>query len=243
MDAPDADPEQLRQSLAFIRRINRFLGYNRSTLGHLQRFSRRWGPAQSVRILDLATGSGDVPREILRWVDRVNRRRGWRWDVRVVGVDLHGQTLAAARQDSAGATSQGRARLQFVQADVLALPFADGSFDYAITSMFLHHLGEDQAVGVLGAMNRVARRGIIAADLLRHRRAGAWIFLLTLFSNPMVRHDARVSVRQAFARDEVLRMRDRGGVGFAAYHRHFGHRFVLAGEKDDRPDPARGEQG
>jgi hypothetical protein len=72
---------------------------------------------------------------------------------------------------------------------------------------------------------------VIAADLLRHRRAYAWISLFTLWANPMVRHDARVSVAQAFTRSEVLRMRDAAGLGYARYRRHFGHRFALAGEK------------
>jgi hypothetical protein len=82
-------------------------------------------------------------------------------------------------------------------------------------------------------MGRVARRGVIAADLLRHRRAYAWITLFTLASNPMVRHDARVSVAQAFNRAEVLDLRDRAGLQFAQFYRHFGHRFVLAGERAD----------
>jgi ubiquinone/menaquinone biosynthesis C-methylase UbiE len=235
MDAPDADPGELRRSLAFIQRINRFLGYNRATLGHLKRFSRRWGPSQKVRILDVATGSADFPLEILRWVDRVNRKRGWQWDVRVVGIDLHSETLAAARQEiQKSGNESGRPRIALVQADALALPFPDQSFDYAITSMFLHHLSDDDVVRVIAGMNRVVQRGIVVADLLRHRRAYAWISLLTLFSNSMVRHDARVSVRQAFTKAEVLRMRGRAGVRFAAYHRHFGHRFVIAGERGEK---------
>ena len=232
IDAPDADPDDLRSSLAFIRRVNRFLGYNRATLGHLKGFSRRWGPAQKVRILDLATGSADFPQEIIHWVDRVNRERGWTWDVRVVGVDLHSETLAAARQETCKSGFQsGRSRIELVRANALALPFPDGSFDYAITSMFLHHLGEDEVVRVLAGMDRVASRGIIAADLLRSRRAYAWISLFTLFANAMVRHDARVSVRQAFTKGEVLRLCERAGVGFAQYFTHFGHRFVISVEK------------
>ena len=110
-------------------------------------------------------------------------------------------------------------------------PFAHGSFAYAMSSMFLHHLDENETVRVLREMDRVASRGIIAADLVRNRRAYAWISMFTLMSNPMVRHDARVSVAQAFTRDEVVAMRDRANVGYAQYHKHFGHRFVLAGEK------------
>lgn len=219
MDAPDADPVLLARSLTFIRRVNALLGYTRTTIGHLEQFSRRWRRGETIRIIDLATGSADIPRAILRWADREG------WDVRIVGVDLHAATARAARAGNADP------RLQIVRADVLDLPFVDGSFDYALTAMFLHHLDDDVAVRVLAAMGRVARRGVIAADLLRHRRAYAWISLFTLFANPMVRHDARVSVAQAYTRPEVLRMREAAGLGFANYHRHFGHRWVLAGER------------
>ena len=219
MDEPGVDPEQLRKSLRFLRRINGLLGYTRTTLRHLRRFSRGWRPGETIRILDVATGSGDVPRAILRWAGR----RGF--DVRVVGVDLHAGTAQVAAGES------GDPRLTVVRADARHLPFADGSFDYAITSLFLHHLDDDDAVAVLASMSRVARRGTIAGDLLRHRRAYAWIKLLTLFANPIVRHDGPASVAQAFTKPEVLAMRDKAGVGYARYYRHFGHRFVLAGEK------------
>ena len=219
MDQPGADPAMLVSSLRFIRAINVALGYTRATLAHLNRFSRSWKPGETVRVIDFATGSADVPRAVLRWADA----RGF--DVRVIGVDRHAETARTARASSRDP------RLSIVQADVLDLPFDDGSFDYALTSMFLHHLPDDDVVRVLASMKRVARRGIIAADLIRNRRAYAWITLLTLLGNPMLRHDARVSVRQAFTRGEILALRDRAGIGFADFYHHFGHRFVLAGEK------------
>ena len=125
-------------------------------------------------------------------------------------------------------------RLQIVQADVFDLPFPPGSFDYALTAMFLHHLDEAQIVEVLRTMDRLATRGIIVADLLRHYRAYAWITLFTALANPMVRHDAKVSVAQALSRQEVLELRDQAAINYVRYDEHFGHRFVLAGEKDGR---------
>jgi SAM-dependent methyltransferase len=219
MDQPGADPALVRQSLRFLRRANRLLGYTRSTLHHLERFSRNWKLGERVRVIDFATGSADVPRAILAWADR----RGL--DVRVVGVDLH---AATAREALAASPDP---RIEIVRANVLELPFADGSFDYATTSLFLHHLDDADAVRVLSAMSRVARRGIIAGDLLRRRRAYAWIKLFTVFANPMVRHDGPASVAQAFTPAEVLAMRDAADVGYANYFEHTGHRFVLAGEK------------
>jgi SAM-dependent methyltransferase len=219
MDEPDVDPALLRRSLGFIRRINTLLGYTRATLHHLDRFSRGWKPGERIRIIDLATGSADIPRAILRWADR----RGF--DVRIVGVDRHPVTAAAAGVQAADP------RLRIVQADVFDLPFDPGSFDYALTAMFLHHLDDDAIVEVLRRMDALATRGILVADLLRHYRAYAWITLFTALANPMVRHDAKVSVAQALTKGEVLRLRDRAGIKYVRYYGHFGHRFVLAGQK------------
>lgn len=231
MDQPGVDPSELRRSLRFIRRINSWLGYTRALIQHLDHFCRNWTPGQRIDIIDLATGSGDIPRAILAW----SQRRGF--DVHIVGVDLHPVTIRAAADMKMGKWGSGgvgkwvEARLHLVQADVFDLPFEDGAFDYAISAMFLHHLDEEQIVRVLRTLDRLSRRGIIVADLLRHRRAMLWIKLLTLWARPMVRHDALASVRQSLAHGEVLSLRDRAGVGYASYHRHFGHRFVLAGEK------------
>ncbi len=219
MDAPSADAQALHQSLAFIRRINYFLGYTRATLKHLKTFSRRWKPGQQIRIVDLAPGSADIPMAILQWATTAG------FDVRIVGVDRHPVT---ARYAAIGNVDP---RLSIVQADVFDLPFEPASFDYATTAMFLHHLDDDQIVRVLQTMDRLATRGIIAADLLRRRRAYLWVKAFTLFSSPMVRHDAAASVAQALSDPEARDILRRSGLDYPAYHRHFGHRFVIAGEK------------
>jgi ubiquinone/menaquinone biosynthesis C-methylase UbiE len=217
MDEPGANPDWLRRSLVFLRRINALLGYTRSTLSHLERFSKGWAQGQTIRILDVATGSADVPRAILKW----GARRGL--SIRVAGVDLHPMTARTAIEIE---------NVDIVQANAVRLPFADASFDYAITSLFLHHLDEADVVRVLAEMNRVTASGVIIGDLLRDRRAYGWVSLLTLCANPMVRHDGRVSVAQAFTRAEIIALRDQAGIAFAKYYRHFGHRFILAGEKE-----------
>jgi ubiquinone/menaquinone biosynthesis C-methylase UbiE len=176
-------------------------------------------------VLDVATGSADIPLAITRWA----RQSGHR--VHVTGLDLHPITARIAKEGTAQQDA-----IDIVRGDALRLPFADGSFDYVITNMFLHHLDDDVVVGVLKEMDRVARRGIVAADLLRHRRAYFWISLFTCMSSPMLKHDARVSVAQAFTKAEVLAMQSRAKIRYARYFRHFGHRFVLAGERSSAGD-------
>jgi SAM-dependent methyltransferase len=219
MDGPDADPVELARSLIFIRRINALLGYSRATIHHLNRLSQDWPADRQMNVLDVATGSGDIPRAILRWADR----RGF--NCRITAIDLHDATLKTAVRESSGA------RLKFSRADATQLPFADASFDFVLTGMFLHHLDAPMAVRVLQEMDRVSAKGVIAADLLRSRRAYFWISLFTLLANPMVKHDARVSVAGAFSRSELMSLRDQAGLDYLQPRRHFGHRLVLAGLK------------
>jgi len=221
MDAEDVDRRDLARSLRFLRRINRLLGYTRTTLKHLARFSRSWKPGERIDVLDVGTGSADIPRAIIRW----GLRRGF--DIHAVGVDRHPGVVAEATAGEA----ELNGRLRIVRADALALPLADGSFDYAITQTFLHHLDDEAVVAVLASMGRVARRGVVAADLLRCRRAYLGVKLLSALANPVVRHDGPASVAQAFTPAEVAAMRDRAGLSFAKFYRHMGYRFVLAGEK------------
>ena len=220
MDEPNADERGLLKSLSFIRFFNRLLGYRRLIVSQLDRFSAGWKPGETIRILDVGTGSADIPLAVLNWA----QAKGF--DVRIIGLDLHPMICAEAAKAAAEIP-----KLKIIRGDALCLPFDGGSFDYAITSMFLHHLDEEQVVKVLEEMDRVSTRGIIASDLLRMRRSYFFVTLTTLLANKMVRHDARVSIEQAFTQREILDLRDRAGVSYADYASHMTHRFVLAGEK------------
>src|SRR3954467_12710361 len=93
MDADDVDPKRLRRSLAFIRAVNRMFGYTRATLFHLEQFSKSWKPGETIRLIDFATGSADIPKAILKWGDK----RGF--DIHIVAVDRHAATVHAAREN------------------------------------------------------------------------------------------------------------------------------------------------
>lgn len=243
MDADAADPAALQRALLFIRRVNRLLRYNAATLRALGelienaeggRRKAEWArgaaagpsshiphssfliPHSPISILDLATGSADLPQEIVAW----GRRRGMK--IECVGLDRHPVTLAVARAWAP--------EVPLVRGDALRLPFADGSFDFATCGSFLHHLETDAAVEVVREMERVTRTGWIVADLLRRRRALAWISLFTLFAGWMERHDARVSVKQAWSPEEARDLARRAGAE-ARYREVFGHRFTLVRRK------------
>ncbi len=219
MDDPNIDPKLLQRSLGYLRKINILLRYTQQLLDRLETYSQRWDRNDTIRIVDIGTGSADMPIAVLKWGDE----RGWK--VHCTGVDLHAKTAKAARDASADP------RLTIVRGNALDLPFHDGAFDYAITSTFLHHLDTDDVVKVIAGMSRIARRGVVIADLVRSYHAYVGIKLATAFANPVVRHDGPASIAQGFTKAEVMEMRDRAGLSYTTYDEYFYNRFILAGEK------------
>ena len=90
-------------------------------------------------VLDVATGTGAVARELVR-----------RYGCRVVGVDQSAEMLAIAR-------ARAEERVEFREARAEALPFADRSFD-GLTFTYLLRYVEDPAA-TMHELARVVRPG------------------------------------------------------------------------------------
>ena len=102
------------------------------------------------RVLDVATGTGMVAAELLS-----------RGDCTVVGIDQSLEMLAAAR--ARFARSAQSARVELVEGQAEALPFADESFD-ALTVTYLLRYVDDPAATVR-ELARVVRPGGRVASL------------------------------------------------------------------------------
>lgn len=244
MDSPSFSDRDIHDSFDFIRKVNRFLGGSRTTLRHLQDFSRTWNHEELITILDIGTGCADIPLQILRWAKKKNFR------VRIFALDSNFRTLRHAHQflhihpeihPVRNGVSNG---VQLITADALSLPFKEQSIDYILSAMFFHHLTDDQIINLLRNANQIAKRGIIINDLARHRRAYLWISFLTRFiSNPHVRADAQLSVLRGFKRHELQNYIVNADIDYLNIYRHFAHRFALAGEKIKRTYPKVSDRG
>lgn len=231
MDAPDVARDELANALAYLRWVNRRLGGTSALISHLQRWSKHWPKDRPITLLDVATGSADIPLAAVAWA----RSRGF--DLRVTGVDYHEATIELARAHVAHEPS-----ITIEHADALRLRdrFSPGSFDYVHTALFLHHLSDIRALTVLAAIGKLARAGVVWSDLVRSRLHRAAVQVACIGQPHIVRHDAKVSFEAGFTRAEALDMARRCDLPNARYH-HFPlwYRFTLTAEMPGAWGPAR----
>ncbi len=220
LDRPGNSDAEVRESLRDLERLNRHFGGVRTILRHLRRLLDG-NPQIPLTILDVATGGADIPRAICRWA----RRRGL--SVTIEALDRSAQAVAAARGWSAGYPE-----IRVRRAEAPPLPYPDRSFDFVISSLFFHHLTEEQGVRLLQEMGRIARRGLIVNDLRRSRTARIVTALATrlLSPNRLTRHDGPLSIRRGFRPKELRRMAAQAGLPRATATRHPWFRLALVAE-------------
>lgn len=210
------DPASLELTLDHLVGVNRWLGGARVVLAHLARLLPRDRPA---RLLDIGTGSADIPRYIMRWARRTHRQ------VRFVAVDRQRQVAGVARANCAPIPG-----IHVTVGDGCALPFPQGAVDVGIASLTLHHLSDAEAVTFLRELARVSR-AVLVNDLERHpvNYLGARLLASTLWRRSPYAEDGPISVRRSFCAPELLELAGAAGLRNARVHRHFPYRLALVG--------------
>jgi demethylmenaquinone methyltransferase / 2-methoxy-6-polyprenyl-1,4-benzoquinol methylase len=122
------------------------------------------GPTDTV--LDVATGTAAVARELVRQKDCF-----------VVGIDQSAEMLEEGRRRVALAAAASKVRLQ--QGDARSLPFADGQFDALTFTYLLRYV--DDARATMEELVRVVRPGGIVAMLEFAVPRGIWRPLWELY--------------------------------------------------------------
>lgn len=226
MDEPEDidDPAQpfaeLERSMRDVALTNRLFGGTQTIVSHVARLLRDVPAGGSVRILDIATGSGDIPHALLDW----GRKRGL--DLIIVALDNHAGMLQMARETAPD--------VFLVQADALALPFAPRSFDLALCALAFHHLGFEASARLLTVMDALTTRGFVVSDLRRDLPTlwGVQASMAALRVHPFTRHDAPASVRRAFTPPEYRKMVGLSGVQNVRLYTPWYFRVALVQDKN-----------
>jgi SAM-dependent methyltransferase len=189
LDEPVLDPTDLRQNLREMARLNRLPGGVAASRRGIDRLLDR---ATEATVLDVGTGSADLPAALVRKAD--GRA------VRVLASDLRPEILVYARARVGRLES-----VEVLQADARDLPLTDDAVDVAHASLVMHHLDPDEAVAALREMRRVARLGVVINDLRRSPFAFAVtaVTVLALSRGRYTRHDGLLSGRRAYTLAEL----------------------------------------
>jgi 2-polyprenyl-3-methyl-5-hydroxy-6-metoxy-1,4-benzoquinol methylase len=189
-------------ALADIDRLSTWFGGHALTIRAVRRLLAGAPAVHRPRVVvDVGGGRGDLARRI---ACAMGRHGG---SVRVVLLDRNLETLALA-----GVAGRTGPEVLRVCADATALPFRDEGVDVVTASLVLHHLSPDAAVASLAAMREAARLGVVVNDLLRTRPV--WLLVLVgtwLFARRVSRHDGPLSVRRAYAPDELRALGEKAG--------------------------------
>ena len=193
LDHPDADGETVARSLNGIARANLWFGGWWAVRRGLELVTRQLGGSvPPLTLLDIGCGDGNLAARAVRW----GRRRG----ITILPIGLERHPMAARLTRDRGIPS--------VVGCAGALPVREKSVDIVIASQLIHHLSEPAIVAFLRAADRIARRGVVIADLRRSRWAlaafqvGARLIAL----DRVTRVDGLTSIRRGFTKKELTRL-------------------------------------
>jgi SAM-dependent methyltransferase len=222
IDRPGVDQALIREELEMLENTNRRFGGHSLILHYVQHLLKS-EQTMSASILDLGTGSADIPRAIAAWF----RKRQGR--VNIAAVDGNPDVLKLAVE-----SCRNWPEIRLEQHDLRSLPYAADSYDLVLCSLALHHFTSADAITILRRMQEIARVGYLVNDL-RRSWPGIWITHLlarTVIKSRIVRHDAPQSFHAAFTIRELQTMGQQAGLRNFRIKRHqAGMRMVLEGRK------------
>ncbi|TWT93014.1 methyltransferase domain-containing protein [Neorhodopirellula pilleata] len=217
MDDPALSPERHRHALSGLRRLNRISGVAGAMFRQLKRLAAAT-PERPLRILDVASGSGDLP---IAWL-KAARHSGIPMSVTALDIS------EVAMQTASESASVSGVQLGTVRRDCLreGLP---GGFDVVTCSLFMHHLDPPDVSRLIQEMWRASERAIVICDLERSRTNLALVAASArlVTRSDVVHFDASASVRGAYTRHEFSKMMN-ASLGFPVrVRRSFPCRFMV----------------
>jgi len=218
MDQPGLNAAVHQQALEGLKRVNFFSRTVDAVFRSIREYSVA-GNGRPLRVLDIASGGGDVAIEVARRA----ARHGISMDV--TGCDISPTAVDLARQ---AATAAHLTNVQFFVHDAI-LQDLPSRYDVVMCTLFLHHLSEGDTVTVLRRMAATSTGLVIVDDLVRTRWGYvlAWVGCRLLSRSPIVHVDGPLSVRAAYTQGELQKLAEQAGLTNARFRRHWPERLTM----------------
>ena len=190
MDGP-CSREEMRACLRDLAWTNRWTMAYRPLLQWIDSQANELSAhADTIRILDVASGYGDGLRKLEQWA----LARG-------IAVELTGLDVNADAAIIAAEASQPSSRIRWVTGDVFVYP-TPRPYHLIVSSLFTHHLTDDAIVQYLKWVRRNASLGWFISDLSRAAIPYYSFKVLSKLAklHPFVQHDGPISIARSFVR-------------------------------------------
>jgi SAM-dependent methyltransferase len=190
MDGP-CSRDELRACLRDLAKVNRwFLGY-RPMLSWLDSLDLRRSKSP-IHIVDVGCGFGDGLRRIERWASQSGI------SIKLTGLDLNPDAVSIAQE-----ATQPQSCIQWIATNVFSYR-APEHIDIVMSSLFTHHLSNEEIVQFLQWMEEHTRIGWFINDLSRsaipYQLFKAFSKLAKL--HPFVQHDGPASFARSFVEED-----------------------------------------
>ncbi len=217
MDDENVSIDEVKESLNDLRFINRYLGGAGVVLKLIKNAVKKKN-LQKFSILDVATGSSDIPRQLIEW------GRKEKLDVSITALDKNLQMIKISQE-----FSKLYPEISFEVRDFFKNSYSENAFDFCISSLFLHHLSDERVKPFLKEMFRLCRHGVIINDLVRGIVPYVFFKLIgpLLRLHPMTRHDGAVSIQRAFTLKEIKLIAQEAGFHSFSVRKQFPYRMSL----------------
>ena len=194
MDASDVTREDYVTAVSQLARANVFTFGYRPTLDFTQEVQRR-AAGRPLRIIDIGSGYGDQLRAIGHHLAKTGT------EAELIGVDISPYAKSSA-EDVAFAANGITLRFETREAMAFTeeLQASGQPVDVIFTTLFMHHLENEEIVPFLRFMDENAQVGWFINDLYRSRFASFVFETMTKLAraHPYVSYDGPVSFSRAF---------------------------------------------
>ncbi len=195
MDDLNLASEALKQNLKELEMVNTYLGGYKVTLSALKKLKLRRD--RNYKIIDIGSGAGDMLKEMAKWAS------GNHLKIEFTGIDANQFMIDYARESCSGYPN-----ISFLKKNIFNANTDDLNADIVSMNLFCHHFSNAELNQIIKLISASETKVILINDLHRHPLAYYSIWFLTRLFNGsyLVRHDAPLSVKRAFKRNEIRKI-------------------------------------
>ena len=192
LDTEDYTEKDLEENLKDIRFWNRIFGVHALMLRYIKKIIGKYNLSK-IKILDVGTGSGDIPRCIVKYLRNKNI------PVKILAIDSNPITVKIAKE-----YTKDYQEIMIKKRKVQDLSIKE-KFDIVLFNLTLHHIAQNQRINILNKLYSITSKSLIVSDLNRSLYAYWTVKLLTplLTKNYLSRHDAPLSVLKSMTKSEL----------------------------------------